>query len=120
AASLIAGPRTALRCRDRNVIGRRDGLRGWRRRRSSGAWKSEQLDAFAVDAHLEVLRLDIDRHLLVQITRQLNTYRVIRIHRKRVANRRAASRTKQLSWQPLVLREIVGNTEVVDIRERRG
>ena len=60
-----------------------------------GTGQREQLDALAVDAHLELLRLRVDRHLLVEIARQLHANRVLRVHRERVADRRRrrASRT---------------------------
>src|SRR5262249_13264909 len=116
---LIARSRAARGCTDWIVIRRRYRLRGWRGRRSSGTWQTEEMNAFTVEAQLELLRLDVDRHLFVQVARQLNAYRVVRVHRERVPNRRTASRTEQLARQSFVLREIVRHTEVVDVWEGR-
>ena len=83
------------------------------------AGQREQLDPLAVDADLELLRLRVDRHLFVEIARQLHANRVLRVHRERVADRRAAARAEQLAGQAIVLREIVGDAEIVDGRQRR-
>ena len=99
------------------VVGSR--LLGRRRRRPVDAGEREQLDPLAVDAHLELLRLRVDRHLLVEIARQLHANRVLRVHRERVGDRRPAARPEQLSGQAIVLREIVGDAEIVDGRKRR-
>ena len=99
------------------VVGSR--LLGRRRRRRVDAGQREQLDPLAVDAHLELLRLRVDRHLFVEIARQLDANRVLRVHRERVVDGRAAARAEQLAGQAIVLGEIVGDPEIVDGRKRR-
>ena len=55
-------------CRARARLRRRAGRRGSTRQR-------EHADALAVDADFEILRLHVDRHLLVQVARQLDADR---------------------------------------------
>src|SRR5262249_60413254 len=70
------------------------------------------------DVQFDLLGLDLDRHLFVQVSRQLNAYRVVRVHWEGVSNRSTASSTEQLARQSFVLCQIVRHAEVIDVRGR--
>jgi len=72
------------------------GLARRRARRRGGTRQREYLDALTVYADLEILRLHIDRDLLVQVARELDAHGVPRVHREGVADRRASARAEQL------------------------
>ena len=58
----------------------------------------------------------VERHALVQIARQPRPNLVLAVHREHVADQRAAARAERQPRQLHVLREIVGDAEVVDVR----
>ena len=100
---------------------------GFSRRRALAApggacrtWQREQLRATPIEAHFELLHVGIDRHLLVEVARQSHLDDVLAVDRKRVTNARAAARPERQTGQLMVLCEIVGDTEEVDVCRRRG
>ncbi len=105
-AAARSGTTSALR--RRAIVGwhvtRCDRLRRRRRGRPGDAGQREDLDALPIQAHFQQLILGVDRHLLVQIPRQLHANGVVGVHGERVSNGGASARAEDLRPLPIVLR----------------
>ena len=134
----LGAPCAALRraaaggcCRRRPAAAGGARSRGWSacgrwRRRDAGARapadarQREHLQPLAVDAHLELLRRRRRRApCSLRVAREPDPDHVLAVHREHVAEARAAARAERHARQVVVLREIVGDAEVVDVGQRR-
>ncbi len=102
----------ADRGRVRVVVG------GLRRHQRHGGQR-EQRDALAVDRDLELLLLGVERHLLVQVARELGGDVVFGVGRKVILDQRPAARAERQAGQAPLLRAVVGHAEPVDADELR-
>ncbi len=66
-----------------------------------------------------MLVLGVERHALIQVAGQPRPDFVDAVHRKRVANQRAAASAERQPGQLLVLRQIVRDPEIIDVRCRQ-
>ena len=93
-------------------------VRGLRRHQRHGRQR-EQRDALAVDGDLELLLLGVERHLLVQVARELGRDLVLGVGREVVLDQRAAARAERQAGQAPLLRAVVGHAEPIDVHELR-
>src|SRR5690606_39672654 len=70
-------------------------------------------------SELEMLRLRIERHALVEVALQLRLDHVLAVDREVVTDLRAAARAERHARQPVLLRAVVRHAEPVDVLERR-
>src|SRR4029453_16275621 len=97
------------------------GIRCWfrtlRRRIRGTADTGQRVEThpLTVDADLELLIFGVERQALVQVAREPRPDLVLTVHREHIADRRASAGPERKPRQMCVLRQIVGDAEVVDV-----